>query len=70
MGEGEKRNNILWLKKALKKRRENTKKGVDKGLAVWYISKALDRELAGKAGAAKKICGAAKKVLTTLWRVW
>lgn len=27
---------------ALKKDQKNTKKGVDKGLAVWYISKALD----------------------------
>lgn len=47
---------------ALKKDRKNTKKGVDKGLAVWYISKALDtRGRRSKAAGQEPIDGIEKR---------
>lgn len=35
--------NILWWRSGPKKRAKKVKKGVDKRVPVWYISKALER---------------------------
>ena len=51
---------------ALKKDRKNTKKGVDKGLAVWYISKALDTRGRRSKAAGQNFLRERKKGLTNL----
>ena len=57
--------NILWSEGRQKKRWKNAKKGVDKGPAVWYISKALKRARRFQ-NSKKYFAGTVKKVLTKL----
>ena len=58
------RDNILWSEKILQKGGKNTKKGVDKGHRVWYISKALGARGSAEAGRSRKLRGNRKKGLT------
>lgn len=62
--------NILWSEKILKKGGKNTKKGVDKGLAVWYISKALGARGTAEAGRSGNIRGNRKKGLDKSRAAW